>query len=505
VIRAARPSAGSTEQRPVSFAERRFGGLLAAQVAALALLYAAAGVLRHVTYRSTGFDLGIFDQAVWQLGRLEAPASSLKGLPSLFGDHFSPVLVALAPLGACDCGPAPLIVAQALLVAASVVPVVLFARPRLGSGGALLLGVAYGLFCGIQSAVVFDVHEVAFAPLLIACAALLADRGQWRRALLCVLALLLVKESLAFLVLAFGAWFGLQRRPREALVCVVAGAVWYASVTRHVIPHFADGKPFTYWSYDQVGSSPVEALRNAVLHPLQTAKLFVTPAEKARTLAILFGALGFLPLLSIDIVLAVPLLAERMLSSNPKYWTLQDHYSLTIAPVLAIGAARALPVVVGVIGARWQASRGWRLKPLACAAAAAAGVVSCAAFALGDLARPGAYEVPAARSGAAAALALIPPSASVAATNHLVPHLSQRETVVLFGPRLPRVQYVVAQTGDPDPTALFPYGTLAAQRAALRRLRGAYRLVRSAGGVQLWQRRPVRQPRSRAAANGAAR
>ena len=60
------------------------------------------------------------------------------------------------------------------------------------------------MFCGIQSAVAFDVHEVAFAPLLIAWAALFADREQWRRALLCVLALLLVKEDLAFLVIAFG-------------------------------------------------------------------------------------------------------------------------------------------------------------------------------------------------------------------------------------------------------------------------------------------------------------
>jgi uncharacterized membrane protein len=377
-------------------------------------------------------------------------------------------------------------------VAASVVAVVLFARPRLGSGGALLLGVAYGLFCGIQSAVVFDVHEVAFAPLLIACAALFADRRQWRRALLCVLALLLVKEDLAFLVLAFGAWFGLQRRPREALVCVFAGALWYAGVTREVIPHFADGRPFSYWSYDQLGRTPGEALRTAALHPLRTARIFVTPGEKLRTLAVLFGAFGFLPLLSIDVVLAAPLLAERMFSSNPKYWTLQDHYSLTIAPVLAIGAARALPLVAGVIAARRPASRRRRLVALVCAALAAAGVASCAAFSLGDLARPGAYEVPAVRSGAAAALALVPPSASVAATNNLVPHVSQRETVVLFGPRLPRVQYVVAQTGDPNPEALFPYRTLAAQRAALRRLRGTYRLVRSGGGVQLWERRPAR-------------
>ena len=333
--RAAQPSPSSAEQLKTRV-RNPFPARLAAEVVVLAMAYAAVGLLRHATYRSTGFDLGIFDQAVWQLGHGAGPASSLKGLPSLFGDHFSPILVALAPLGTCSCGPAPLIVAQAVLIAASVVPVVLFARPRLGDNGALLVGVGYGLFCGIQSAIAFDFHEVAFAPLLIASAALLADREQWWRSLACALALLLVKEDLAFVVLAFALWFLAQRRPREAVVCLLAGALWYATITREVIPHFAGGRPFGYWSYDQFGATPGEALRHAVSHPLQTARIFVSPAEKAQTLLALFGAFAFLPLASIEIVLAAPLLAERMLSSNAQYWTLQGHYSLTIAPVLAI-------------------------------------------------------------------------------------------------------------------------------------------------------------------------
>lgn len=128
------------------------------------------------------------------------------------------------------------------------------------------------------------------------------------------------------------------------------------------------------------------------------------------------------------------------------------------------------------------------MQAWACVAIAAIGVLTCAQFALGDLLRGGSYDVPAARSGAAAALKLIPPRASVAATNHLVPHLSQRDTVVLFGPRLPDVRYIVAQTGDPDPAALFPYTTLAEQRAALARLRGTYRRVHAGGGVEVWER-----------------
>jgi uncharacterized membrane protein len=48
-------------------------------VAGAAALYGALSITRHVTYRSTAFDLGLFDQVVWHYSRLEAPASSLRG------------------------------------------------------------------------------------------------------------------------------------------------------------------------------------------------------------------------------------------------------------------------------------------------------------------------------------------------------------------------------------------------------------------------------------------
>ena len=60
-----------------------------------------------------------------------------------------------------------LIVAQAILLAASVVPVFLFARDRLPYGPALSLSAAYGLFWGLQQTAIFDVHEMAFAPLAV--------------------------------------------------------------------------------------------------------------------------------------------------------------------------------------------------------------------------------------------------------------------------------------------------------------------------------------------------
>lgn len=443
-------------------------GVARARLPVLVVLFGAAyavlGLARHVTYRSTGFDLGLFDQVVWHLGNLDAPASSVKGLGSIFGDHFSPVLVLWAPLTAAGLGPGGLVVAQAVLVAASIWPVVRYAERRLEPGPALALGAAYGLFGGVQSAVAFDVHEVAFAPLLIALAVLWEDEGRRRRAVAAVLALLLVKEDLSFLVLAFGVWFAVRGDRRTGAALAAAGLAWYALASRVLIPHFADGHAYGYWSYGKVSHRPWTVFET-----------LVSPAVKVKTTVVLFGSFLGLSLLSPLCLLAVPLLAERLLSDHPQYWTLQAHYSLTVAPVLALAAADGL-ARVGAWRPQWPRR--------AAAVMVAIGVTSCAHFALGDLVRPSTYRTPAAARALPAALRLVPADASVAATNHVLPHVSERDDVVLLEAGARPTDYVVAQTGDPAPAALFPSPDRAALLAVLAaRRRAGMRLLYDRGGV----------------------
>lgn len=394
---------------------QRSDWVLAAMVAAAFVAYALLTIVRHRTFRSTGFDLGLFEQVVWHYSHLETPASSLKGMGSIFEDHFSPVMALLAPLHRLWPRPEALLTAQAALVSVSAVPVYLFALPRLGVRGARCLAGAYLLFGGVQEAVWFDVHEVMFAPLLIGLAVLAADRERWGWSVLAVASLLLVKEDMAFLVVAFGAWYWLIGQRRLGVAVAVGGALAFPLITQVVMPAFA------YWSHDQPGDD--------LLDPV-----------KLRTTAYLLGAFLFLPLRSRLIVLAGPLLAERMLSSNEQYWTLEGHYSLTIAPVLALAAA--------------DAARSWRPTAIMLAIA----VVLIPAFPLRELARPDAYRVDPAYRGAREVLATIPHDTSVAASNKLVPHLARRERIVLLGQP---ADVHVAAAGDRTPEGLFPFRTRA--------------------------------------------
>jgi len=67
--------------------------------AALFLAYACWSIHRHLRLRTSGYDLGIFEQAIRGYAHLGAPDSTIKAPGfNLLGDHFHPILVVLAPL-----------------------------------------------------------------------------------------------------------------------------------------------------------------------------------------------------------------------------------------------------------------------------------------------------------------------------------------------------------------------------------------------------------------------
>ena len=410
---------------------RRFDPALAAMVLAAFAAYGLLSIVRHETFRSGGFDLGLFEQVIRHYSEFETPASAIKGLPTIFHDHVSPILAVLGPVYALWSATAALLTVQAAALAASAVPLFLYANRRLGRGQSLALTGAYLLFGGLQEGAWHDFHEVALAPPLIGLAIVLADRGRWRASLVAALSLLLVKEDLSFLVMAFGVWFMVKSQRRLGLVALAAGAAWYLAVTNLVVP----GYGYTE-GYD-------------------LGNLFDLEWPKLRTIAYLFGAYLGVSLRSPLVILAIPLLAERFLSPHPNHWTLENHYSLTIAPVLAFAAADALGRLDRVAARRLVA------------AMLAIAVLLVPAFPLAQLFRPGFYSPVAAYRDAGAALAVIPPEARVAAQNRLASHLDGRAGLTVLTPAPAPSAYIVASVRDADPGAIFPFADLAELRRTL--------------------------------------
>ncbi|MET8688335.1 DUF2079 domain-containing protein [Streptomyces sp. NPDC004732] len=304
--------------------------------AALFVAYAVVSVCRYRRLDNLSWDLGIFEQAVRSYAHLQAPVADLKGPgANILGDHFSPVTALLAPAYRVFPSPLTLLIAQALLVAVSVVPVTRAATRLLGRMSGLAVGVAYGLSWGIQRAVDFDFHEICFALPLIAFSLEALLRQRWRASLLWALPLVLVKEDLGVTLAALAVVVAIRCRRSDpkvlpyALGVAAFGAIATLVTLTMVIPAFNSVGSYDYW--DKVGEAG------------PTAGAFDGTGTKLRTLVwLLLPTTGLLALRSPLLLIALPTLGWRFLSADDHYWGTDWHYSAVLMPVVLLALVDAV-------------------------------------------------------------------------------------------------------------------------------------------------------------------
>ncbi len=313
----------------------RHASLSREQAAVLALtlftfaFYGGYSVLRQRALRTSGYDLGIFDQAVRQYSHFRAPIVALKGPGyNIFGDHFHPIIALIAPLYWIWDTPMVLLVVQAALIAGSVPIVYRFTRRRTSTAAALIVCAAYVLSWSVQGFVDFDFHEIAFAVPLLAGAIDALDRKDDRVLVICSVLLLLTREDMGAVVALLGV-LRMTQLPRRVGGCLIAvGAVTAVLATAVVIPAFAPSGHFAYWTFDALGHDLPNTVTTVLTHPWRAVRLFFSPWVKTQTLEYLFLPLALLPLRSRYCLIALPLLAERFWNSRDNLWTTQYHYNL---------------------------------------------------------------------------------------------------------------------------------------------------------------------------------
>jgi len=217
-----------------------------------------------------------------------------------------------------------------------------------------------------------------------------------------------------------------QHRWRLGAALLALCVVWFVSVIEVIMPAIA-GAPYGHWTYQELGSGPGSALLHIVRHPISSLALLFNNTVKLKLWGGLLGAWLFLPILSPLFLVAIPTLLERLWSSNPALWSASFHYSLVIAPVLAFAAIDTLSRIRGLLPGR--------LRQIA------AGAVSIAVLAAGlvltvGVVRPldelGTYTWAGQAAEIQSCLDVIPPSASVSASDALLPHLSHRREIYLL-------------------------------------------------------------------------
>jgi uncharacterized membrane protein len=402
----------------------------------------------------TGFDTALYDQLLWLLANGHEAFSTIVAKPML-ADHFQPGLALLTPVVWLGGGVPALMVVQSAALAATGPALYALARasgarPEYAAVPALLW-----IACPFVARLnLWEFRPTAFASVLLVLSVLGAVRGRlWLLGVTALLALSL-KEDLALVYLMLGAILSIRGQRRLGTIVAAGSLAWFVGVSLVIRSGGGSLDAFGRRFAGGRGNSVPDAFVWMVQHPFGTA-WDVVHGSGIYLVALLVATGGLALLAPLWLLLALPTAAHNVLSAYEPQHLLSYHYHQLTMTALFIAAA------LGVHRLQ-TATRSLRI-----AAGVGIGAAAILAVAAGSWAHAHWTErIRLPQEPTRAALALVPPQAPVAASTHLLPHLSHRVDVYTlpepflrldtgspltdaeFAERARRVDYVVYREND---------------------------------------------------------
>jgi uncharacterized membrane protein len=416
----------------------------------LVLLYIVTftwlAILRHASFNSSGFDLGIYDQVVWNTlhGRIFFYTST--GQPLLhLSNHADPILFLVAPFYLIHSGPETLLFLQAAAIGLGGLPLFWLAREKLESDLAgLSLLLAYLLFPTLEVVTLWDFHPPALAVgfLMFAFYFLVKRRPGWF--LLFAVLAMACKEHIPLVVAFMGLYAILAYRDWKLGIATLALSLSYFIAAMYwIIPsQSVTGDHLFLGFYSDLGDSPAQIITTAITRPdLVLKNLWQAP--KLAYVRDVLTPFAYLPLLGLpSLLIGLPSFAINLLSNNPAMYDASGgQYGADVAPWLAWGALYGIFYLRQGLSRFWPAARPWLTRGLGLSLLTVA-LFWHAWHGYSPLAlNPPRWEITDHDRLAGRFIAQIPADASVSAQGKLYAHLSDRMIAYQF-PDVNDAEYV---------------------------------------------------------------
>ncbi len=444
-------------------------------------------LVRHAAMQTNTYDFGLFANAIWNTSQGRWFACTLVPSGSILDEHVSPALLWFAWLFRLGLPATSLLVVQALFLASGAVPAYFIARRHLGAAGGRVFAFAFLIHPSLHANALWDFHPLSFAAPLLLWLVLLGRAPRIGIGFVASLvALLMLREELAFVVLAYSATLALRGRPLRGVGLAAAGglALWAVNVaTGHTSSHLSRyaevaerGGGGLSGVVRTVGLDPGYVLSHALTYP----KVVYLAMQMGGVFALALLARGAWPLLGFAV--AFPMLATSAHVSNPYF-----HYTTMVYPIV---------FALAPAGVTWASLRWRGTAPIATARRAWLSGVLVASAAL-SFAYGGLHDNPSFRAGFVAPrrdvgpkaterlrwlrarLEEISPEASLAVSGRIGPHVIGREAV-----------YAYPTERDVDLLVLFRSDLRPAQKRLLQQgvESGQWRVREATGSILIYER-----------------
>lgn len=415
-------------------------------VVTFAVFFSSGTILQHKKFGTSGFDLGLFDNLFFNLADGEWFRATVDRGNAGGGRHIQYHANFLAylfvPFYLIKPEAQTLLVIQACVVSATALPIYLLAHKKLGTSlGAFVFATLYLLHEAVQSPVFYDFHFLTLAPFFIAWTLYFFESNQkWWLLLAWGFTLLLREDQGAVVGAAALVYLLSGRRPLWALGGGLFGVVWLALMRFLVMPaHAPDGRFQQHIGIFQAMVAPGSRGFDGVLKTIITNPPFTLnnwlEARKLEYLLSLAVPFLFVPFRKTKLLLLfVPASLFTLVSTNyPPPVSTHFQYTSYWMPMLALGTCLVL--------AEWRENPALRHRvPAALVAMAVIG--SAMSYGSGGILQRESFfggfrkidfrwrpEDQARLDELHELTPLVPPNASVTATESVVPHVSARRDV----------------------------------------------------------------------------
>lgn len=442
--------------------------IVAALISIYILTVGTLSLLKHFSYQTYAFDLGIFDQVMWNTIHGRLFDCSIIGRNYL-GDHFAPVLLLLTPFYALFPTPVTLLVLQTVFLALGAVPVYWLARDKLGGKAGVVFSAAYLLYSPLEAMNLFEFHLLPLATTPLLFAFYYMDKERYKPALVFLALALLCKEDISLVVFAFGIYISMVKRTRLLGAGIAfTGLLWFILTFFIIIP-LIRGEPYGYLGrYAYLGDSIPEMLITAITHP-NLVLSHVLIKEKFIYFCGLLGPLAFFSLFSpLTLLLGLLPFAVNVLSDYMYQYALTFQYNGAIIPFIFAAAIKGMYNLTqhGLSLRFFREGAGvtiFRQTPLLVLMLAAS-LISNIIFSPSPISLSfhsqkwdigpitpyyrGSYVIDQHDHTLKKITSLIPPEASISAAPHLVPHLSHRKIIYAYTYASEQMDYVIIDIKD---------------------------------------------------------
>ncbi|MBI3984388.1 MAG: DUF2079 domain-containing protein [Candidatus Levybacteria bacterium] len=391
--------------------------LLLIWVFLLSVLYSLLSVLRHIHFQSGAFDLGIYDQAIFQYANFLFPYNTIKER-FILGDHLSLTLPLLSPLYWIVKDVAILLIFQAVFITVSTIAIYKLALIRkLSPFVSLCISFIYSLFWGIQFAVYFDFHPIVIGVGLLSFLLYFLESKKWKLFWITLTLILLTQENMGLALASLGFIYLFKKDYRKTALFFIFGGILVGLLSVKIVG-IMSSVGYQYWpTFD--------------LNPINLLFKFFDNNDKILVWFYSFSWFSFLPLLSPPTILAVAF-------DLSQYFLPQKQFGHMVTPFLHERAILAPIITLGLLDTLQFLNK----RKINITIVVILLVLSVVLqqfifhFPLNKLSKSDYWISQPWMSDNKRLFSEIPQNASIATSQNLVPHLSQRNQIYLLYPRL---------------------------------------------------------------------